>query len=128
MTGVEALDRHWTGTPQGVLVVKRLAGVRVQNWTVKAWGPCCSTRDDRVVVCYVVFPEVGNGVGVSQRLMGISEIAQLLGVSRQRAHQLAQSEDFPKPIAVLAAGKIWEAKRIEAWAQRRRDGRTKHEG
>ena len=28
--GVEALDRHWTGTPQGLTVVKRLAGVRVQ--------------------------------------------------------------------------------------------------
>ena len=28
--GVEALDRHWTGTPQGLTAVKRLAGVRVQ--------------------------------------------------------------------------------------------------
>jgi uncharacterized membrane protein YkvA (DUF1232 family) len=25
--GVEALERHWTGTPQGLSVVKRLAGV-----------------------------------------------------------------------------------------------------
>jgi uncharacterized membrane protein YkvA (DUF1232 family) len=28
--GVEALDRHWTGTPQGLAVVKRLAGVPAQ--------------------------------------------------------------------------------------------------
>jgi uncharacterized membrane protein YkvA (DUF1232 family) len=27
--GGEALDRHWTGTPQGLLVVKRLAGVSI---------------------------------------------------------------------------------------------------
>src|SRR5262245_6691887 len=27
--GVDALERHWTGTPQGLTVVKRLAGVRV---------------------------------------------------------------------------------------------------
>ena len=26
--GVEALERHWTGTPQGLTVIKRLAGVR----------------------------------------------------------------------------------------------------
>jgi uncharacterized membrane protein YkvA (DUF1232 family) len=25
--GVDALDRHWTGTPTGLAVVKRLAGV-----------------------------------------------------------------------------------------------------
>lgn len=28
--GVEALDRHWTGTSQGLVVVKRLAGVSPQ--------------------------------------------------------------------------------------------------
>jgi uncharacterized membrane protein YkvA (DUF1232 family) len=27
--GVEALDKHWTGTAQGLLVVKRLAGVSI---------------------------------------------------------------------------------------------------
>jgi uncharacterized membrane protein YkvA (DUF1232 family) len=27
--GVEALERHWTGTPQGLDLIKRLAGVRV---------------------------------------------------------------------------------------------------
>ena len=26
--GPEAIDRHWTGTPQGLLAVRRLAGVR----------------------------------------------------------------------------------------------------
>jgi uncharacterized membrane protein YkvA (DUF1232 family) len=28
--GVEALEKHWTGTPQGLTVVKRLAGVRLE--------------------------------------------------------------------------------------------------
>lgn len=28
--GPEALDRHWTGTEQGLLAIKRLAGVRPQ--------------------------------------------------------------------------------------------------
>ena len=55
---------------------------------------------------------------MSSHLMGITEIARLLGVSRQRAHQLAHGEDFPEPVAVLAAGPIWETTQIEAWAER----------
>jgi predicted DNA-binding transcriptional regulator AlpA len=49
--------------------------------------------------------------------MGTSEIAKLLGVSRQRANQLAQREGFPEPIARLAAGPIWESADIERWAR-----------
>jgi hypothetical protein len=49
--------------------------------------------------------------------MGTSEIAKLLGVSRQRANQLAQREGFPEPIARLAAGPIWEAGAVEQWAR-----------
>lgn len=29
--GIEALDQHWTGTPRGLVVVKRLAGVRAES-------------------------------------------------------------------------------------------------
>jgi predicted DNA-binding transcriptional regulator AlpA len=54
---------------------------------------------------------------VDIRLMGTSEIAKLLGVSRQRANQLAQREGFPEPIARLAAGPIWEAGAVEQWAR-----------
>jgi len=49
--------------------------------------------------------------------MGISEIATLLGVSRQRVGQLAQHEDFPHPVARLAAGPIWDAADVERWAR-----------
>lgn len=41
----------------------------------------------------------------------------MLGVSRQRVHQLAQRPGFPRPAAVLAAGSIWERADVEAWAQ-----------
>jgi predicted DNA-binding transcriptional regulator AlpA len=50
-------------------------------------------------------------------LMGLTEIAAMLGVSRQRVHQLAQSEAFPEPVARLAAGMIWERAGVEAWAR-----------
>lgn len=40
-------------------------------------------------------------------LVGVSEIADILGVSRQRAHQLTKREDFPAMVADLAAGPVW---------------------
>jgi predicted DNA-binding transcriptional regulator AlpA len=59
-------------------------------------------------------------------LVGTHEIAETLAVSRQRVDELARTHaDFPKPIAVLAAGRIWRKEDIVAWADRweRRRGR-----
>jgi len=55
------------------------------------------------------------------RLAGAHEVRDLLGVSRQRVYQLAARPDFPKPVAILAQGKIWAIDDIEKWlAERRR--------
>lgn len=35
----------------------------------------------------------------------------ILGVSRQRAHQLAQQDGFPEPVARLKVGRIWRTAR-----------------
>jgi hypothetical protein len=40
-------------------------------------------------------------------LVGIAELAELAGVSRQRASILARREGFPDPLATLAAGPVW---------------------
>jgi hypothetical protein len=40
-------------------------------------------------------------------VVGVSEIATLIGVTRQRASALARSVGFPAPIAVLRSGPIW---------------------
>ena len=40
-------------------------------------------------------------------VLGISEIGEQLGVSRQRASQIARRRDFPRPYAVLACGPVW---------------------
>jgi hypothetical protein len=53
---------------------------------------------------------------MTHHLMGTSEIAELLGVSRQRAAQLAASEGFPAPVVKLAAGPVWERQAVENWA------------
>jgi predicted DNA-binding transcriptional regulator AlpA len=56
--------------------------------------------------------------------MGLTEIADLLGVSRQRVDQIVKKDPgFPTPEAVLIGGRIWKRGDVEAWA--RRTGRIK---
>ncbi|WP_433301328.1 helix-turn-helix transcriptional regulator [Actinoplanes sp. CA-030573] len=56
--------------------------------------------------------------GEPMRLLGAHEIRELLGVCRQRVYQLASRADFPKPVAVLAQGKIWLRDDVEEWMAR----------
>ncbi|MEV6306754.1 AlpA family phage regulatory protein [Actinoplanes sp. NPDC051861] len=57
----------------------------------------------------------------SIRLVGAHEIRDLLGVSRQRIYQLAARPDFPRPVAELSQGKVWNLTDIEAWLTARVD-------
>ena len=91
-------------------------------------GRCYSTGRGRLDAIkdspYVVgLSWLCQGRAVTQQLMGIAEIAKLLGVSPQRAHQLSRSDAFPEPLAVLAAGPVWETTSVEEWA--RNTGRLK---
>lgn len=45
------------------------------------------------------------------------EAAEILGVTRQRLHQLAMSSRFPKPLYELGAGKLWHRAAIERFAE-----------
>ncbi len=52
-------------------------------------------------------------------LVGITEIADMLRISRQRVYQLLESdESFPDPIAEISAGRIWRREDVEAWGRR----------
>jgi predicted DNA-binding transcriptional regulator AlpA len=52
-------------------------------------------------------------------LVGVTEVREMLGISRQRVHQLIRDDaTFPKPAAELASGKIWFRKDVEVWARR----------
>jgi predicted DNA-binding transcriptional regulator AlpA len=53
-------------------------------------------------------------------LLGLHELAELLGVSRQRADQLARYQGFPKPVAELKGGRIWKRGDVEKWERARR--------
>ena len=51
----------------------------------------------------------------SAELMGVREIADVAGVSRQRADQLTKRRDFPRPLATLAAGAVWDGAAVRRW-------------
>ena len=53
-------------------------------------------------------------------LLGATDIARVLGVSRQRVYQLAELPGFPQPAARLARGALWNRAEIETL----RDART----
>jgi predicted DNA-binding transcriptional regulator AlpA len=45
------------------------------------------------------------------------EIAELLGVSKQRAHQLADEPGFPAPVERDGRGRLWDRREIQLWAR-----------
>ena len=53
---------------------------------------------------------------MTHHLVGMAEIAEMLGVSRQRVSQLIETyEDFPKPEVELSGGRVWSRTAIETW-------------
>jgi hypothetical protein len=60
-------------------------------------------------------------------LLGVAEIAEALGVSKQRVSELADQEGFPVPIARLRSGRVWQrsalARFMRSWT--RSPGRKK---
>jgi len=55
-------------------------------------------------------------------LAGVTEVGDILGVSRQRAAQLAETQGFPAPVAELASGRIWRSQDVRLWSETRRRG------
>lgn len=55
---------------------------------------------------------------MTHHLVGATEIAKMLGCSRQWVNQMAREDpDFPQPEVELAAGRIWSREAIEKWAK-----------
>ncbi|MCX4598322.1 helix-turn-helix domain-containing protein [Streptomyces sp. NBC_01549] len=47
--------------------------------------------------------------------VGVTEIGEMLNVSRQRANKLVARADFPAPVAQTKAGRVWERAAVEKW-------------
>jgi hypothetical protein len=50
-------------------------------------------------------------------VVGVHELAAMLGVSKQRASQYVRRppRSFPEPLTVLAAGPVWLTDDVAAW-------------
>jgi hypothetical protein len=55
-------------------------------------------------------------------LVGVAEIARLIGVTKQRVSELAGRAGFPRPVASLASGPVWlrphVSRFVESWSRR----------
>jgi hypothetical protein len=103
---------------RGVEVVRRAAAVAgLPEWPVVHAQATAADELDRKLT-----PDLPE-------LVGTSEIAVILGVSRQRAHALAHRDDFPEPIARLASGSVWARPSIDFFAEswKRKPGRPSKE-
>jgi hypothetical protein len=50
------------------------------------------------------------------KLLRVSDIARLLGVSPQRADQVRHRADFPAPVDRWTRGDLWAASDVRRWA------------
>ena len=57
-------------------------------------------------------------------LAGMAEIAEMLGISRQRISVLRKRHEFPAPVAILASGPVWRRGDLSTFA----DGWQRHAG
>ncbi len=102
-----AFDRAWT-------LLERAHPIRLSDlldWRIHREGTDVPTDAPPV------FPE----------FVGVSEVAEMLGVSKQRAWTLARRPDFPSPARVLKATPVWLKRSITAWREQweRKSGRPR---
>jgi predicted DNA-binding transcriptional regulator AlpA len=45
------------------------------------------------------------------------DLAELLGVSKQRAHQIADEPGFPAPVDQDDRVRLWDRREVERWAK-----------
>ena len=58
-------------------------------------------------------------------IIGVSELAEILDVSKQRASELARQRTFPRPFVQLASGPVWHEPTVRRFVAewKRRPGR-----
>jgi predicted DNA-binding transcriptional regulator AlpA len=56
-------------------------------------------------------------------LVGLSEIAELLGVHKRTAQEYLDREDFPEPLGQTRGGRVWRKADVVEWAESHRPRR-----
>jgi predicted DNA-binding transcriptional regulator AlpA len=55
--------------------------------------------------------------GSRSKTVRITEIAELLGVSHQRASRIADAPGFPTPVGREGQSRLWDRREVVAWAK-----------
>lgn len=63
-------------------------------------------------------------VGAKGKLYTTGDIADLLGVSRQRAYVLSRQKGFPDTFDDLDSGSVWLVADVDAWIKANRQKRA----
>lgn len=53
-----------------------------------------------------------------EEIVGLSEIAELLGVTKRTVQRYQEREDFPAPLGTLAGGRVWREADVRKWAEK----------
>jgi predicted DNA-binding transcriptional regulator AlpA len=61
---------------------------------------------------------VGSTLVPLEDLVGLSEIAEALGVHKRTAQEYVNREDFPDPLGRVAAGRVWRRQDVLKWAEK----------
>lgn len=56
-------------------------------------------------------------------VVGLAEVAELLGIGPRQARRIVNRPDFPEP-ARLTAGRVWNGEDVRAWIDERRPQAT----
>ncbi len=101
-----ANERHDGALGEGTEIVqKALVEVDLPDWPV-VWAE--AVRQDRLEAELEELP--------TPEVLGVAEVAKLLGVSRQRLAVIRRDHpSFPKPFAELAATPLWYREAVEEW-------------
>jgi hypothetical protein len=87
-----------------------------RSWqTVERLRRKLRTRDQPISV--TMYPQ--NRQEPAPEIVGLSEAAKMLGVTRQRALQLSKTRTFPTPIVRLAAGPVYLRRDIDNFGAQR---------
>jgi predicted DNA-binding transcriptional regulator AlpA len=61
---------------------------------------------------------VGSLVAPAEEVVGLTEVAELLGVTKRTVQRYySERDDFPEPLGHLAGGRVWLRSDVEAWAK-----------
>jgi hypothetical protein len=108
------------GEPKRPTIMLNLKGMTLRQAVGEAISAVESAVGEKAVGIEVIPTDVAHRRLMTPQipeLVGNADIAAMLGVSRQRAAQIAERSDFPPAVQAIKAGPLRVKAQVEAWAQ-----------